>query len=52
MTLSEAAKKRWKSPEYRKHMSDAHKGQFIPQDIRNRISLKLKGIKKPKEFSN
>ena len=53
-----ATKKLWQNPEYRKHMSEAHKGQKVwnkglkgvqdwSAESRNKVSRALKGRKKP-----
>ena len=42
-------KRRWSNPEYRKHMSDVHKGKTPTEEQRKKVSLALKG-KIPKNF--
>lgn len=40
--MSEAAKERWSDPEYRKKLSEAHKGKILSEEQRKKISETLK----------
>ena len=54
--MGSKTKELWKNPEYREHMSNAHKGKKLPEEQKKKISLSLIGNKRslgykhPKEF--
>lgn len=43
--IAEKTKKLWEDPEYKQHMSDAHKGQVVSEHTKRRLSEVHKGHK-------